>query len=230
MPLAIGDRVRLKASVTKPRYGWGSVSRGDIGTVASLAPPENDKCTVDFDRQAGWSAQVSQLEPAEMAFSAVYKGNGVTLSADHLLVSGARGWARATHGVPRDVVYRWTVQLSAEDGGRVHFVGVMTGAFDAWSDFNCPQHAYYVQNNAVYLSGRLDGDGRPQRFQEGDLVEVEVDRSNGCSYLRTTVDGQQTAEAALPHDVVAFYPAVAIVGDGQTYHAIFTEEPRLVFP
>lgn len=32
----MGDRVRVKPGVERPRYGWGNVNRGDVGVVVSL--------------------------------------------------------------------------------------------------------------------------------------------------------------------------------------------------
>ena len=32
-PLKVGDRVRVKASVTQPKYKWGSVTHRSIGVV-----------------------------------------------------------------------------------------------------------------------------------------------------------------------------------------------------
>lgn len=34
--LHVGARVRVKASVSKPRYGWGSVTASSIGTVKKI--------------------------------------------------------------------------------------------------------------------------------------------------------------------------------------------------
>ena len=57
--IRVGDRVRVKASVTSPAHGWGSVRAGDVGTVASIS---GTKITVDFPRQSGWSGKLAEME------------------------------------------------------------------------------------------------------------------------------------------------------------------------
>ena len=36
-PIVVGSRVRVRASVSSPSSGWGSVSHADVGTVASIS-------------------------------------------------------------------------------------------------------------------------------------------------------------------------------------------------
>ena len=57
--IRVGDRVRVKASVTSPAHGWGSVRAGDVGTVASIS---GTKITVDFPSQSGWSGKLAEME------------------------------------------------------------------------------------------------------------------------------------------------------------------------
>ena len=56
----IGDRVRVKASVGSPKFGWGSVSKGAVGTLVKIESDE--KYIVDFDEQSGWMADPAELE------------------------------------------------------------------------------------------------------------------------------------------------------------------------
>ena len=58
-PIRVGDRVRVKASVTSPAHGWGSVSAGDFGTVVSIS---GTGVKVDFPKQSGWSGKLAEME------------------------------------------------------------------------------------------------------------------------------------------------------------------------
>ena len=52
--------VRVRASVSKPEYGWGDVDHISIGQVDSLE--DSDEVIVDFPEQGGWRALTSELE------------------------------------------------------------------------------------------------------------------------------------------------------------------------
>jgi len=55
----VGDRVRVKESVTSPQYGWGEVTHQSIGRIATL---RDGDCNVDFPGQKGWTGRQSELE------------------------------------------------------------------------------------------------------------------------------------------------------------------------
>ena len=57
--LKVGDTVRVKASVSSPRYGWGSVKHTSRGKIKSIS---GDKASVDFPEQSGWSSDIAELE------------------------------------------------------------------------------------------------------------------------------------------------------------------------
>ena len=59
--IRVGDRVRIKSSVTQPRYKWGSVTHRHIGTVTSIAANGRD-ATIDFATHAHWTGLLSELE------------------------------------------------------------------------------------------------------------------------------------------------------------------------
>jgi len=61
-PIEVGDKVKVKASVQKAQYGWGSVKHGDVGTVKTIKP--NGDGYVDFPSQSSWTAKMSELEHA----------------------------------------------------------------------------------------------------------------------------------------------------------------------
>ncbi len=57
----VGDRVRVRPSVTVPKYKWGSVTHGSVGIVSSVAPGGRD-VTVDFPQQTNWTGSTSEME------------------------------------------------------------------------------------------------------------------------------------------------------------------------
>lgn len=60
-PFAVGDRVRVRAAVTQPRYKWGCVDHTSVGTVTAISSNGRD-LTIDFTQQPGWTGQVSEME------------------------------------------------------------------------------------------------------------------------------------------------------------------------
>jgi hypothetical protein len=87
-PLAVGDKVRVKASVSKPTYGWGSVRRGDVGTLMSVARSAGN-CRVNFSKQSSWQGKLTEMERTGGS------GGG---AAGH--ASGAASTASSTQGTP----------------------------------------------------------------------------------------------------------------------------------
>ena len=61
MTFKVGDKVRVKASVLDPKFAWGDVNPGDIGTVRSIGGEVSDML-VDFPQQAGWNAASVEME------------------------------------------------------------------------------------------------------------------------------------------------------------------------
>jgi hypothetical protein len=49
----------VKSTVSKPQFGWGSVSSGDVGTLKSIS---GTSCRVNFDAQSGWTGVLAELE------------------------------------------------------------------------------------------------------------------------------------------------------------------------
>jgi hypothetical protein len=45
-------------SVSRPQYGWGSVTYSSVGTVTYVG---SSSITVDFPEQSGWAAAVGEL-------------------------------------------------------------------------------------------------------------------------------------------------------------------------
>ncbi|XP_068720941.1 E3 ubiquitin-protein ligase HERC2-like [Montipora capricornis] len=59
--IKVGDRVRVKPSVTTPKYKWGSVNHASVGTVVSISPNGKD-VKVDFPQQTNWTGLISEME------------------------------------------------------------------------------------------------------------------------------------------------------------------------
>ncbi|GFS15828.1 E3 ubiquitin-protein ligase HERC2, partial [Elysia marginata] len=59
--IKVGDKVRVKPSVKKPTYKWGSVTHASIGTVTGIMINGQD-ITVDFPQQAHWTGVISEME------------------------------------------------------------------------------------------------------------------------------------------------------------------------
>ncbi|XP_017581199.1 E3 ubiquitin-protein ligase KEG-like [Pygocentrus nattereri] len=60
----VGDRVRVKASVSSPKHEWGGVSHSSVGVVKAL---DGERMTVDFPEQKSWTAAASEMELAPKA-------------------------------------------------------------------------------------------------------------------------------------------------------------------
>ena len=58
--IRVGDRVRVRPSVTTPKYKWGSVTHRSVGTVFAI---ESNRCdaTVNFPEQTRWSGLLYEM-------------------------------------------------------------------------------------------------------------------------------------------------------------------------
>ncbi|KAL3277032.1 hypothetical protein HHI36_012394 [Cryptolaemus montrouzieri] len=59
--IKIGDKVRVKPTITTPRYKWGCVTHDSIGVVTAISPNGHD-LTVDFPKQPNWTGLISEME------------------------------------------------------------------------------------------------------------------------------------------------------------------------
>lgn len=77
--IAMGDRVRIRATVHEPKYNWGCMNnrRNEIGTVVE-GPDSTHKVVVEFPSAQRWIADAVELEKARVVFS---KGMKVRLRA-----------------------------------------------------------------------------------------------------------------------------------------------------
>ena len=57
--------VRVKASVSEPRYGWGSITHQMIGRITNIRP--DGVLEVDFSphRSGSWTGQALEMELAD---------------------------------------------------------------------------------------------------------------------------------------------------------------------
>jgi Ca2+-binding EF-hand superfamily protein len=60
--VVVGARVRVKASVSRPQHGWGSISHSHVGTVLSI--DSDGKCKIDFSpvRSSPWTGRTNEME------------------------------------------------------------------------------------------------------------------------------------------------------------------------
>ena len=56
----VGDRVRVKSSVTKPKYNWGQVKSTSIGKLTRI--DDDGDCCVNFPEQSGWTGLLTEME------------------------------------------------------------------------------------------------------------------------------------------------------------------------
>ncbi|GAB1292151.1 E3 ubiquitin-protein ligase HERC2 [Apodemus speciosus] len=59
--IKIGDKVRVKTSVTTPKYKWGSVTHQSVGLVKAFSANGKD-IIVDFPQQSHWTGLLSEME------------------------------------------------------------------------------------------------------------------------------------------------------------------------
>ncbi|XP_051732353.1 uncharacterized protein LOC127502926 isoform X3 [Ctenopharyngodon idella] len=54
--IQVGDRVRVKPSITSPKHGWGSATHKSVGVVKDI------NVIVDFPEHKGWTGIFSEME------------------------------------------------------------------------------------------------------------------------------------------------------------------------
>jgi DNA-binding beta-propeller fold protein YncE len=60
--MEVGDHVRVKHSVTSPKFGWGdNVSHASLGVLKRIV---GETGHVDFPKHSGWSCLLTEIEPA----------------------------------------------------------------------------------------------------------------------------------------------------------------------
>ncbi|XP_078045783.1 E3 ubiquitin-protein ligase HERC2 [Augochlora pura] len=82
--LKVGDKVRVKASVTVPKYKWGSVNHQSVGVVTCIINDGKD-VSVDFPQQNSWTGCAIEMERVPSCH------HSVSCNSCHLLpISGPR--------------------------------------------------------------------------------------------------------------------------------------------
>ena len=59
--IRVGAYIRVKPSVTTPKFAWGRIHPGDIGTVTAVERSK-ELVTVDFPRQKNWVGYINEME------------------------------------------------------------------------------------------------------------------------------------------------------------------------
>mmetsp|Transcript_22393 Transcript_22393/g.49042 ORF Transcript_22393/g.49042 Transcript_22393/m.49042 type:complete len:901 (-) Transcript_22393:399-3101(-) len=57
--LTVGSKVQVRPDIAEPSLGWGSVKRGDVGTVLTLEDPIAE---VRFENEASWTCLIAEIE------------------------------------------------------------------------------------------------------------------------------------------------------------------------
>jgi len=58
--LRAGEFVRVRCDILSPRFGWGAVNPGDVGSIHSV---EGRLCRVNFEKDNNWRGCLKELEP-----------------------------------------------------------------------------------------------------------------------------------------------------------------------
>ena len=59
----VGDRVRVKRSVSEPAHGWGGVDHNSVGTVTST---NGNSCEAKFPEHSDWSGRLTEMECVDL--------------------------------------------------------------------------------------------------------------------------------------------------------------------
>ena len=89
--LHVGERVRVKRSVSKPSYEWGSVSHSSVGTITSVG--SNGDCAVCFPEHSSWRGKLSEMERAPTTSTSI-SSPGVRPTIGDLVVVRTHGGQR----------------------------------------------------------------------------------------------------------------------------------------
>ncbi|CAH1402584.1 unnamed protein product [Nezara viridula] len=60
-PIKIGDKVRVRPSVTVPKFKWGYIDHNSIGVVTGISY-SGRRVTVNFPEQSNWTGLISEME------------------------------------------------------------------------------------------------------------------------------------------------------------------------
>uniref|UniRef100_A0A7S0J3E2 RING-type E3 ubiquitin transferase n=1 Tax=Calcidiscus leptoporus TaxID=127549 RepID=A0A7S0J3E2_9EUKA len=106
---AVGDRVRVRPSVPRPRFEWGDASPDAIGTLVSF---DGDRCVVDFPGHRSWFGLLSEMERVMASDEVPAVGDTVRVRADvhDSQIRAAPPSSRSTMGT--------LLELSTDSSGR----------------------------------------------------------------------------------------------------------------
>ena len=209
----VGCRVRVKHSVSSPKYGWGAVSHSDIGTLTSTSG--DGEIVVNFPKQSGWKGRLEDMEIIGPTPSAetVNVGDMVwVVSSDIVAQKACEGHGGWCEGMRRHLGKRLTVVKVLLD--RV----VLEGMGDSWMwgwgavelSVSSGAKAELKVGDRVVLSKKYtdcdDADEGPLRPGDvGTIIEddcsekpFEVKIESGCTwwYTRAAVVAESSADAA----------------------------------
>ncbi|ACF14727.1 PEGA domain protein [Chloroherpeton thalassium ATCC 35110] len=116
----VGDKVRVKRSISTPKCDWGEVKHGDVGIVKEVGLTGDYDMLVDFPSQNGWQAVSDEMERVEHVQTSIIQSFqvGDKVRVKRSISTPKRKWGEVKHG----------------DVGIVKEVG-LTGDYDMLVDF-----------------------------------------------------------------------------------------------
>ncbi|XP_051732352.1 uncharacterized protein LOC127502926 isoform X2 [Ctenopharyngodon idella] len=100
--IQVGDRVRVKPSITTPKHKWGSATHKSVGVVKEV---QGESLTIDFPEQKNWKGIISEMELVTGTCTVdIQVGDRVRVKPS--ITSPKHGWGSATHksvGVVKDI-------------------------------------------------------------------------------------------------------------------------------
>lgn len=197
---SVGDRVKLDVvEGNRPRYGWGGVKNGEIGTVSGI---DGSIIRVDFPRHRSWSAAPSELvilEKAEEADVEVSKQsqelpegfvkvNAPAQVGDYVKVTKSRH-VDITVGKFYEVikVYEGGYVRVKDDVGDGHDSGSRPNyEFEVYRKFEFIEGAPQVGDKVLITNAYITGG----EYEDGDILTVEKHQPETFEYVEhITVEG-----------------------------------------
>eukprot|EP00930_Biecheleria_cincta_P074945 TRINITY_DN62145_c0_g1_i1.p1 TRINITY_DN62145_c0_g1~~TRINITY_DN62145_c0_g1_i1.p1 ORF type:complete len:796 (+),score=164.02 TRINITY_DN62145_c0_g1_i1:60-2447(+) len=103
--VAVGDRVRVHPSLSRPKHNWGRVHRGEVGVVQSV---DGESCRVDFPSHSNWLGCVSEMQKmTEEAQTTVFPDVGSQVRVKAEVETPKYQWGKVRRGEVGTVTRIW---------------------------------------------------------------------------------------------------------------------------
>jgi len=119
----VGDRVRVRATVDSPRYGWGAARHGLVGQVMMF--DSDGDCKVKFgETEHLWTGLCSELEVVPPGSESAGDGDGTVNVGDSVRVRAGVSSPRYGWGVARPGLVGLVIKTDSDGDCEVMFDGV----------------------------------------------------------------------------------------------------------